>query len=326
MTSWWLARVENGDESTPDGRGEGISDFRTFSKNVHPIHGITLYIDLAMKNLAPAWHDVGRNTQLDLTVHVSHHHTMDGGRRQASTEAASVTIFPSFNMMMITWTLLCLFSFMVTVRGECFPALCDHGDCVGDECQCYPNFAGADCSIPFETCEDGERTCYNGSTCVRNNSRDPTTNKYKYHCDCTKAEGESPFAGLQCREQATTYCVVGREKSEYAFCANGGECIRLVENGKAHPGCKCSEEFEGQHCQYLKGEAPAEDLGQPYMLVPGEGGDSAKGIVIFVIIVVCASVILAMAYVVHRKRTGKSNEATTAPSVTTVNHDESEVI
>ena len=226
---------------------------------------------------------------------------------------------------MLPRSLLCLFTIMVTVRGDCIPALCDHGSCVGDECQCFPNFSGADCSIPFETCEDGERTCYNGSSCKRNNHRDATTNKYKYHCDCTKADGESPFAGLECRQQATTYCVVGREQSEYAFCANGGECVRVVENGKAHPGCKCPTEFEGQHCQYLKGEAPEEDLGQPYLMYAGEGGDSTKGIVIFVIIVVCAVVILAMAYVVYRKRTGKSSDATTAPSVTVIN-EESEVI
>lgn len=229
-------------------------------------------------------------------------------------------------MMMLMRSFLCLFALVVTVGGECIPTMCDHGTCVDGECQCKPNFSGADCSIPFETCEDGERTCYNGSTCVRNNHRDATTNKYKYHCDCTKADGESPFAGLQCRQQATTYCVVGRTQSEYAFCANGGECIRVVENGKAHPGCKCPTEFEGQHCQYLKGHAPEEDLGQPYLLYGGEEGrDSTKGIVIFVIIAVCAIVILSMAYVVYRKRmAGKSNQ-TTAPEIHTVTH-ESEVI
>ena len=231
-------------------------------------------------------------------------------------------------MMKVLRPLLCLAAFAVTVGGECVSSLCDHGSCINGECQCEPNYSGADCSIPFETCEDGERTCFNGSTCVRNNKRDPVTNKYKYHCDCTKAVGVSSYAGLQCQEQATSYCVLGRTDSEYAFCTNGGECIRIVEDGAPHPGCRCSDDFEGQHCQYLKGEAPEEDLGQPYLMYTGnQNKGGLEGFVIFIIVCVCVSVIFGMGYVVYLKKirgANTTNGATSAPELSL--NEESEVI
>jgi len=231
--------------------------------------------------------------------------------------------------MMALWS-LCLLALLVTISGECVPSLCDHGSCIDGECQCDPNYSGADCSIPFETCEDGERTCFNGSTCVRNNQRDPNTNKYKYHCDCTKAVGVSSFAGIQCRQQATSYCVLGRTESEYAFCTNGGTCVRVVENGKSHPGCHCSDDFEGAHCQYLRGQAPADDLGQPYLMYGAAESSSrgaAKGIVTFIIVIVCVTVIFGMGYVVYLKKmrgANQRNDATTAPQLTV--NEQSEVI
>ena len=204
--------------------------------------------------------------------------------------------------MMAVRSLLCLLSLAVAVGGECIPSLCDHGSCIDGECQCEPNYFGPDCSIPFETCEDGEHTCFNGSQCVRNNHLDPVTNKYKYHCDCTKASGVSSFAGIQCQEAATSYCVEGRSKSEYAFCTNGGGCVKMVVHGSPHPGCNCPEDFEGMHCQYLKGEAPEEDTGQPYLMYAGEERGVRKGIAVFVIVIVCLSVIMGMGYVIYRKK------------------------
>lgn len=225
-------------------------------------------------------------------------------------------------------SLLCLFALVVAVRGDCIPSFCHHGTCGDGECQCEPNYTGVDCSIPYETCEDGERTCFNGSTCVRNNHRDATTNKYKYHCDCTKALGTSAFAGLQCRQQATAYCVLGRSESEYAFCTNGGQCIREVVDGTSHPGCRCPDEFEGQHCQYLKGQTPAEDLGQPYLMYGGDkSGGGASGVVIFIIVIVAVGVILGMGYVVYlKKRTGNGSRTGSAAPPELAAHEQSEVI
>lgn len=160
-------------------------------------------------------------------------------------------------------------------------------------------------SVPFTTCDDGERKCFNGSVCVQDDYPDPVTNTYKYHCDCTQAQGTTAFAGHECEQAATAYCVLGRMESQYAFCTNGGKCIRVVEDGEAHPGCRCTPEYEGKHCQYLLGNAPVEEKGQPHLLVPqttaaSEGGSG--GIVIFIVVVVVASVLMGAGYYVYMRR------------------------
>lgn len=281
------------------------------SKNVHDHLQVGIKMNLDVRGLAL----VGRELE---------------ARQRLEQAQKLATIHSRFTTMMVLRSFLCLVALAVAVGGECIPSMCDHGTCIDGDCQCEPNYSGADCSIPFETCEDGERTCFNGSTCVRNNQRDPVTNKYKYHCDCTKAIGVSSFAGLQCRQQATAYCILGRTQSQYAFCTNGGECIREVVDGQAHPGCRCTDDFEGQHCQYIKGTAPPEDKGQPYLQYPGEksGGGATKGIVIFIIIAVCGIVVLSMGYVIYRKKMaggGKRNETAAAAPDLAVNQ-ESEVI
>ena len=199
---------------------------------------------------------------------------------------------------------LCLLSLVTAALAECGSRTCIHGTCVDDECKCEPNFSAADCSIPFETCEDAQRDCYNGSQCVRNNERDKETGKYKYHCDCTKSFGMSSFAGLQCEQAATSYCIEGRSSSfpsEYAFCTNGGTCKRMVEHGSPHPGCNCEGDFEGMHCQYRLGEAPEVDLGQPYQSVLGEESDLG-GVAVFFIVTILIGFVLAMGFVIYRKR------------------------
>lgn len=222
---------------------------------------------------------------------------------------------------------LCFLVLVSTVTADCSSTVCEHGSCIDGDCQCDPNYTGADCSLFFETCEDGERTCFNGSECVRSNDRDPNTNAYTYYCDCTKAYGSSPFAGLQCEEAATSYCVEGDggTTSKYAFCTNGGICERIVVDGTPHPGCKCSDDFEGIHCQYLKGQAPAEDLGQPYQMVypHGSSGD-AEGVAVFVIVIICIGVIMGLGYVLYRKKKSGREETTTSPEVTQVSAEKPE--
>jgi hypothetical protein len=120
--------------------------------------------------------------------------------------------------------------------------------------------------------------------------------------------------------------VEGGAKSEYAFCTNGGECERIVVHGSSHPGCKCGEDFEGMHCQYLKGEAPEEDLGQPYLMYAGKEGGDGKGIAVFVIIIVCLSVIMGLGYVIYqKKKSGADKRDDTAEPVLAANQ-QSEII
>lgn len=223
---------------------------------------------------------------------------------------------------MIMRSLLCFLVLVSTVTADCSPSMCENGSCIDGECQCEPNYTGANCSIPFETCEDGELTCLHGSTCsvVRNNNNnDNDVDSNTYYCDCTNVYGSSLFAGLQCDQAATSYCVEGSARSKYAFCTNGGICERIVPGGSPHPGCKCSEEFEGMQCQYVKGQAPAEDLGQPYQMVMPQGGSSGdeEGVAIFLLVIICIGVIVGLGYVLYRRRKSRRKETTTSTGVTT---------
>lgn len=122
---------------------------------------------------------------------------------------------------------------------------------------CNVGWDGPDCTIPYEKCvDDGERKCYNGSKCVRNNKKNPDTGHYDFHCDCTAAQGVSVFAGRECEHASTIICEERIEHSAQKiteFCTNQGKCIEFQMNGMAKVGCDCPEEFSGSHCQYLKG-------------------------------------------------------------------------
>ena len=231
--------------------------------------------------------------------------------------------------MLIMRSLLYFLVLVSTVTADCSSSMCEHGKCVESECQCDPQYTGANCSIPFEICEDGDRTCLNGSKCVRSDVVDPTTpNAYTYYCDCTKVYGSTRFAGRQCEYAATSYCIEGNSAhSQYAFCTNGGICERLVAGGSPHPGCKCSDDFEGMQCQYLKGQAPAEDLGQPYQMVLPQGSSSGDevGVAVFFIVIICIGVIAGLGYVIYRrKKKNRREETITSPGVTTASADETE--
>ena len=201
--------------------------------------------------------------------------------------------------------LLCL-SWLGCVSSVCTPSVCHHGSCIEGECQCDPLFTGPDCSVPFEVCPDGDRQCFNGSECVRNNEKNAVTKKYGYHCDCSKAFGVSSYAGLQCEYSATQVCEFGQSKSTYAFCTNGGTCKDTVVRGQAHPGCDCGNDFEGQHCQYLRGTAPPQDL-----LVNDDepqGGNALSGVATFFIVVSSVTVVGLFGYNVWRLRRNRKEQ------------------
>jgi hypothetical protein len=207
------------------------------------------------------------------------------------------------------------------VRGVDCPVSCVHGTCLTSKppvtCSCDPEWVGADCSVPIEICDDGDRVCYNGSECLRNNVVDDATGKYKYHCDCSKAYGVSAFAGHQCEHAATQVCEVGTPSSSYAFCTNGGQCRSFVFDGADHTGCRCAEDFEGVHCQYLKGTAPAGESSSIPLNIGGGGGGGSKlsGLGIFLVTLVCLIVpCVGIAYYL-RKKSNQSARNNTMPVV-----------
>lgn len=145
-------------------------------------------------------------------------------------------------------------------------------------CECNPGFSGADCSFPYEQCPDGFTSCYDGAKCTRGLSdKDPTDkdgrDDQEYTCDCEAMNDASPFVIQQCENPVDDVCEIGVKLSHYAFCTNAGKCLEKVTTGRAHPGCQCTKEFEGRHCQYRKGTAPPAELLLVWNADPAEEGE-----------------------------------------------------
>mmetsp|Transcript_22381 Transcript_22381/g.36128 ORF Transcript_22381/g.36128 Transcript_22381/m.36128 type:complete len:248 (-) Transcript_22381:388-1131(-) len=99
----------------------------------------------------------------------------------------------------------------------------------------------------FRTCLDGHR-CENGSSCKQHPLEEGT-----YYCDCSTASGD--FAGLFCEYEAETYCQLPQETSSTWFCTNQGTCV-LASGATAQWSCDCPADYEGPHCQFIKGNVP----------------------------------------------------------------------
>jgi len=62
---------------------------------------------------------------------------------------------------------------------------------------------------------------------------------YQY-CDCSNIPSSTTaYAGLACEHEATVFCNPDNDVSQTSFCANGGTCTRLEEDGVIHHGCDC---------------------------------------------------------------------------------------
>jgi len=196
-----------------------------------------------------------------------------------------------------------LFPLLALVAADCNKESCINGACRYATCECENGFGGEDCSMPFKVCPDGKRKCYNGSECKRNKDKDPVTHEHKYSCDCSRAYDISTFAGVQCEYSSTVVCEIGKDNSLYSFCTNEGECVKLVDPGRPHQGCRCVDSFEGLHCQYLKGEAPAQELAAVAELAASRSkGSGLSGIAMFFIILIPLVVIGMLAYVLYKKK------------------------
>jgi hypothetical protein len=160
-------------------------------------------------------------------------------------------------------------------QGSCTVSCEPNGSCREDgECDCLPGFAGADCSFPYETCPDGIVTCFDGAQCERLSTRLSDGTLSQYQCDCFTMPEASPFQIDQCEAPESEACIAGTSSSpvfvsDYAFCTNGGKCLKKVSTGEPHAGCRCPSEFEGRHCQYRKGTAPPAELKISILVIVG---------------------------------------------------------
>jgi len=101
----------------------------------------------------------------------------------------------------------------------------------------------------FRQCLDGHR-CENGSSCAEHPAEEG-----KYYCDCNTGNGD--FAGLFCEYEAETYCQMQEETTSDWFCTNMGTCVLSTGGSSgAKWTCDCPAEFDGPHCQFIKGNVP----------------------------------------------------------------------
>ncbi len=92
------------------------------------------------------------------------------------------------------------------------------------ECQCYDGFAGKECSVVLNACDDAGIPCKHGH-CV--NTPTPM-------CEC-----EAFYFGPQC-DQRNEYCTPNP-------CENSGTCINRPEDTTYE--CLCPVTYEGDHCE-----------------------------------------------------------------------------
>jgi len=104
-------------------------------------------------------------------------------------------------------------------------------------------------------CPDGH-ACDNDASCVES-----LLHENKYVCDCHDAYLQlgKVYTGLSCQHVATEYCTESGEISQISFCANQGTCKSKVQSPTAaHPGCNCPQNYDGEHCQYVRNSVPTE--------------------------------------------------------------------
>jgi len=116
-----------------------------------------------------------------------------------------------------------------------------------EHCVCEEGFLGVACEHKVEKCPDGEYACFHGAKCVAGVEGSS--------CDCQVGSTSlEKLAGKFCEHQSTTICTSGG--GGFAFCVNDGTCVDVIdENNEEHPGCDCSEEFYGPHCEFIKRDA-----------------------------------------------------------------------
>ena len=139
--------------------------------------------------------------------------------------------------------------------GECvFPEgeVVDSSSTLGNEpsCDCRDTgFIGENCEIECSI------DCENGGKCIPASAESESYDEAT--CSCSKAVVDgNPYAGLRCEYGATKSCMTLGSESKHSFCTNGGECPSIVGDNEQHTDCICDEEFEGSHCEYVKGTAP----------------------------------------------------------------------
>jgi hypothetical protein len=183
---------------------------------------------------------------------------------------------------------------------------------------CAKNRAGPNCNIPYVTCPDNKRRCFNNAKCIK--EKDSFTENYTYNCECPAASpnpnpNPKRFAGVECEHSETVTC--SRVQDEYGskFCTNGGQCFDMMINGELRGGCSCAYDFIGAQCQYLREDVPGglvdealfEDVATNFWAFNSKrtnssNSDKSIGAAIGVAISAIAMISLAFGYTVFRRK------------------------
>jgi len=120
-----------------------------------------------------------------------------------------------------------------------------------EHCVCPEGFVGLTCEHKVEVCGANEHFCLHGSTCVQENDG-------HHSCDCSEANAvighgdqSSTFAGDSCQHPANDICIQGDDfpARPLFFCVNQGSCNAYVAEGEEDPGCTCTKDWTGPHCE-----------------------------------------------------------------------------
>mmetsp|Transcript_31450 Transcript_31450/g.44640 ORF Transcript_31450/g.44640 Transcript_31450/m.44640 type:complete len:243 (-) Transcript_31450:39-767(-) len=160
----------------------------------------------------------------------------------------------------------------------------------------------------FEECPDGHH-CENGSICTENEYDEGA-----YYCDCDEAIVNEAVAGLYCEHSATTYCTYNQEISRISFCTNDGTCNVIANAEEAHFGCDCPDNYEGDHCQFVKGSKPngwpfdgsgqqmSSSIGFPDLKQERSTDEGLHAGIIVLIVLIVLGVVGAISYVAFKKQ------------------------
>ena len=208
--------------------------------------------------------------------------------------------------------------------GNC--VTCGFGDeCTGEFCRCEAGYEGDDCSLKVEICPfvdapSSVPSCRNGGRCVAKeimeNPEGFGAAQEVWRCDCSTAIGSAlnpvQHEGAQCEFPATQSCLAGGIDSDYAFCVNGGDCVRKIIRGEEHPGCVNCGDYEGRHCQYKKGEAPPEELLAARKDIQEEENGMKPGLIVLLVMVAC---LVLGSFTIFIARRGASRDENTQAAV-----------
>jgi hypothetical protein len=119
-----------------------------------------------------------------------------------------------------------------------------------EHCVCPTGWTGLHCEVKLVKCPSAG-VCFNGKKCIL--AQDDFGKPFR-HCECSAKESDFtlPYAAHFCGQTASVFC-----GATHSFCKNGGKCLGTVKSqAQPHPGCECTEGWEGPTCAHLVGTYP----------------------------------------------------------------------